>query len=112
MILIFQILFSFFYLSAIFNVFKKGREGLLGPKGTIFWFLFWSVATIVVWWPTSTNVLAKFLGIGRGADLVIYVSLATIFYLLFKLNMKLEGLARGVTKLVRQQALEETDTKK
>lgn len=104
---IFQILFSFFSLAVISGVWKKGREGLLGPKGLLFWIFFWSIALVAVWWPNSTMILASFLGIGRGADLVLYISLAVIFYLLFKLNVKIEGLGRGLTKVVRGKALEE-----
>ncbi|OGH72364.1 MAG: hypothetical protein A2921_04530 [Candidatus Magasanikbacteria bacterium RIFCSPLOWO2_01_FULL_43_20b] len=85
---------------------KRKREGLLGPKGMIFWIGFWLLAVILVLWPNSTGVVANYLGIGRGADLVFYVSLVVIFYLLFKLNVKLESLGRDVTKVVRAKSLE------
>ncbi len=111
MIVFFQIIFSLFALMAVGSVWKKSHEGLLGAKGTVFWILFWVLAATAVWWPKSTTILANTFGIGRGADLILYISLAVIFYILFKLNVKIEGLSRGVTKLVREKALREVEKK-
>jgi len=110
MLILFQILFILFSLFAIISVIKRKREGLLGPKGMIFWTVFWLVAIVFVWWPDSTTILANKFGIGRGADLVFYVSLVVIFYLLFKLNVKLESVGRDITKVVRREALNKSET--
>jgi len=40
---------------------------------------------------------------------IIYISVAVIFYLLFKLNVKLDSLNRDVTKVVRRETLEEVN---
>ena len=73
--------------------------------GTSFWVCFWLIAAIAVFLPTSITLLANYLGIGRGTDFVFYVSLITIFYILFKLHVKVEMIARDVTKVVRREAL-------
>ena len=109
MLLIFQILFSLFALFAVGGVIRKRKDGLLGPKGAIFWTIFWLVAAVAVWWPNSTTILANTFGIGRGTDLVLYISLMIIFYILFRLNVKIEGLNRGLTKMVRKGALEKKE---
>jgi len=109
MLLIFQTIFSIFALSAILAVFKKRQEGLLGPKGLFFWVWFWLLAGVAFWWPNSTTILANSLGIGRGADFVLYVAIALLFYLVFKLHVKLESVGRDVTKVVRKEALEEIE---
>ncbi|MFA4830813.1 MAG: DUF2304 family protein [Patescibacteria group bacterium] len=105
MLIIFQILFSFFGLFAIISVFQKKKENKLGPKATIFWILFWLASIVIVLWPESASKIASYLGIGRGADMIIYISVAVIFYLLFKLNVKLDSLNRDVTKVIRNKAL-------
>lgn len=105
MLIIFQILFLLFVLFAIVSVIKKKKEGLLGPKGLIFWLVFWFLAIFVVLWPDSTFVLSNYFGISRGADLVVYVSLALIFFILFRLHIKLESVGRDITKVVRDKAL-------
>lgn len=105
MIFVFQLLLVLFAIFAIFNVIRRQKEGLLGPKGGIFWVLFWLGVALVVIWPVSVQRLADHIGIGRGADLVIYISLAGIFFILFRLNIKLEGLRRDLTEVVREEAL-------
>jgi len=109
MIILFQILFILFALFVVVVVFRKRREGLLGPKGVIFWTLFWALAVVAVLWPDSTTVLANYLGIGRGTDFIVYVSLATMFFILFRLHIKVESIGRDVTKVVRKEALNNTD---
>lgn len=108
MLLIFQILFSVFALFAIINVVKRKQEGLLGSKGAIFWILFWIIVSLAVWWPNSTTLLANTFGIGRGTDFVLYIAIAVLFYLVFKLHIKLESVGRDITKVVREKAIEET----
>lgn len=109
MLLVFQILFAVFAISAVLSVLKKRKEGLLGKRGASFWSVFWLVAIVVVFIPETASVLAVKLGIGRGSDLVIYVSTALIFYLLFRLNVKVEGLARGLTKVTREDAIKNVE---
>lgn len=108
MIILFQSLFTAFALFAIVSVLKKKKEGLLGPKGVIFWVLFWVLANVFVWWQDSTVILANYLGIGRGTDLVLYVSLTIIFFILFRLHVKIESIGRDITKVVRKEALNQT----
>jgi len=107
MLIIFQILFILFALFAVVNVLKKKHEGLLGPKGAIFWLLFWLLAAVAVMLPSGITELANTFGIGRGADFVLYVAMVIIFYLLFRLNVKMESIGRDITKVVRKEAIEE-----
>ncbi len=102
---LFQIFFLIFVIVAIVVVFRRYREGFLGIKGTIFWIVFWVCAAIVVLIPNSTLVIAHRLGIGRGSDLIIYASVAIIFFLLFRFHIKMESLHRDMTKIVREIAL-------
>lgn len=111
MLILFQSLFTFFVLFAIISVANKRKSGLLGPKGTIFWVMFWLLSCVFVWWPNSTVILANYLGIGRGTDLVLYVSLAIIFFVLFRLHVKIESIGRDITRVVRKDALESDDKK-
>ncbi len=105
MLVLFQILFSLFALFAIISVYSKKRSGLLSIGGAMFWIVFWLLADVFVWWPNSTVRLANFFGIGRGSDLVLYVSLAVVFFILFRLSVKIEGLNRDITKVVREKSL-------
>ena len=107
MLIIFQILFILFALFTVFGVWKRKRDGQISARAAWFWSLFWAAAIVAVLWPESTTLLANQLGIGRGADLIIYISIAVIFYLLFRLHIKIESINRDITKVVRKEALED-----
>lgn len=108
----FQIIFVLFSLFALYSVIARKTKGELGPKGALFWLLFWIAADIAVIWPDSTSMVAEAFGIGRGSDFVLYTAVALIFYLLFKLHVKVEGLSRDLTHVVRSKALKEEDNTK
>lgn len=69
------------------------------------WFLLWAVVAVVAVVPDVTSYLARLVGVGRGADLVTYLALLLVFYLVFKLFVKLEKLEHQLTALVRSLAL-------
>lgn len=105
MIILFQIIFISFSLFAILSVWQKAKQGFLGKKGKIFWLIFWGLSVVVVIWPDSVQKIADYLGIGRGADLVVYCAIVVIFFVLFKLNIKIEGMKKDLTKIVRKDSL-------
>jgi len=67
--------------------------------------LFWILADVVVFMPNSTTVFANALGIGRGADVIIYIALAIIFFVLFRLHVKLHMIEQHITRIVRDDAI-------
>ena len=75
------------------------------------WLLIWLIAIIIIGQPKITTYLAFLVGIGRGVDLVIYVSVIVIFYLMFKLLLRIEKIEKDITKIVRTEALK-NDLKK
>jgi len=106
MLIIFQLLISIIVLIAIANVIAKKKDNTLGPKAMLFWILFWLAVVCVVIWPNSVQLIADYIGIGRGADVVVYSALVVLFFLVFKMNIKIEGLKRDLTKVVREKSLE------
>jgi hypothetical protein len=110
MIFLFQVLFIVFSFLAINLIYGKKKDGLLGTRGLFFWVLFWLAADVAVLWPSSTTIIANHLGIGRGTDLVLYLSFVLNFYLLFKLHVKVESVGRDITKVVRRETLEKVSS--
>jgi hypothetical protein len=60
---------------------------------------------VVFWQPATASYLANFLGIGRGADLIVYLSVVVIFYLLFKIFVRINKIEKEITKVVREDAI-------
>ncbi len=71
----------------------------------LLWLIFWLTAEVAVWIPDLTTKVANILGIGRGADLVFYLSITLLFYLIFRIYVKIEKIERDITKVVREDAL-------
>ena len=58
-----------------------------------------------VWAPEQTTVISKAVGVGRGADLVLYVWVVISLALMLVLYLKVVQMGRKVTQLTRAIAL-------
>ncbi|MFA6105191.1 MAG: DUF2304 family protein [Patescibacteria group bacterium] len=100
-----QALLILIFLIAISKVFMRYRSEDLSLKETVVWILFWVLAGVVVIQPNLTARVAEMLGVGRGADVVVYISLVVLFFIVFRLVIKIEKLNREITKVIREKAL-------
>ncbi len=55
--------------------------------------------------PEWSGALAQFLGVGRGVDLLFYLSHLVLFFIAFMYYLKFKDMESRVTKLVRRLAL-------
>ncbi len=104
---LFQILFSVFSAGALVATTLQAKNQGLSVRAAGFWWFVWMGAWAVVMWPDSTQQVASALGIGRGTDVVVYAAIAVIFFLLFRLHVKIETMSRQITQAVRHDALEQ-----
>lgn len=95
-------------IKAIANYNKK-RMALLS---LILWCAIWIGAVIVIFIPKVSFFFANILGIGRGADFVVYVSIIILFYLMFRIYVKIDNVEKNVTKIVRETAIKKAKKKK
>lgn len=56
-----------------------------------------------------TNTVANFLGIGRAADLYLYLSLVTVFVFIFYSLDKFKSIEKRIIKISREIALRDID---
>lgn len=104
-----QWLISLFAIFALIKAWSAYRSGTIDRRKLLYWSMFWVAVMVVIWTPQTASVLAAYLGVGRGVDLVLYCSVVLLFYLLFQASRKIDRLERSLTKLVRTIALEEDD---
>lgn len=64
------------------------------------------IGLILVWNPDLANLLARFVGVGRGADLVFYLFIAVAAFISLYLHLRIESCTRMVTDLARAIALQ------
>ncbi len=100
-----QILAILFVLFALWRVTAKYHRQELRPLEFFMWFVFWLAVGVAFLSPASLTKLANLLGIGRGADLVLYVAVVVVFYLMFRIFVRLEKMEKDITKIIRHQAI-------
>lgn len=64
-----------------------------------------ALGTWFAWRPEDLNHLAQFVGVGRGADLALYLGLSLVFLALAALYLQLRHLQGRFTQLAREMAL-------
>ncbi|HEX7498904.1 MAG TPA: DUF2304 family protein [Polyangia bacterium] len=104
-----QIVLICFAVFAVSRVMIRYRRGNMRTVDLGLWLVFWVAVIVVAWLPDTTNLLARWLGVGRGVDTAMYLSLLVIFYLLFRSFAKIEDLDRQITRIVRANALREME---
>lgn len=68
-------------------------------------FLLLGAAALAVVFPESTNDIANFVGVGRGADLILYVMGVVVLFTLLHYYTKFVELERKLTEVVRELAI-------
>lgn len=84
---------------------SRFRKRHVGVVGLIAWCALWLTVGVVALIPELTSRLADLLGIGRGADVVVYTAIVVIVAILFRVSIRLEQLDRAITKVTRELAL-------
>lgn len=92
-----------FFLSRLFWQKQKNQ---IRANEFIFWLIFWILAAgaiIILKW--IDKFVANLGFSGSGIDILIYISVVTLFYLIFKLRLKMEKTEKNITKIVRNIAI-------
>jgi hypothetical protein len=55
--------------------------------------------------PNITNLIARDLGVGRGADLIFYISILIFWFVSLKLYARIRKLEQLFTEIIRKDAL-------
>ena len=80
-------------------------RGGIRKRVASFWLAVWLSAGVALAWPHSTALVARALGIGRGADLVLYCSVFAGLVGFFYIYTRFRRLDRQITELVRRLAI-------
>ena len=68
---------------------------------------FFITATGFIFFPTTTTVLAHALGVGRGADLLLYIAILAGIHAVLMLYVRTRRLNRNITEQIRASAIRE-----
>lgn len=104
---IFQVLILAFI---VFVVFKASRRLIKKEISVLFfilWLIFWILVAIIDLFPNIIARMANFVGVGRGVDLIIYIAICVLLYVVFRYNLRINKLEKNITDIVRKVALNE-----
>lgn len=106
-----QIFLLAFVLFAFSRVLFRHRDKVISTRITIFWSIIWLAAIVGILLPKTTTSLAQVFGVGRGVDVIVYISLTLLFYLVFRIYVMIEDLKQEITRLTREIALSGSSSK-
>lgn len=102
-------LFQVFALSVVGCLFVASIIAMWRGWGTLreslTWALVWLAAAVAIIWPGVTKMIANALGIGRGADLVLYCAVVVMMVGFLMVYVRLRRIRRELTLLVRHLAI-------
>jgi len=79
----------------------------------VFWLIFWVLVGIAVVTLKWIDEFVRDLGFsGSGIEFLLYVAVVLLFYLVFKVRLRLERIEKQITKLVRSIALKDSEGKR
>jgi len=94
-----QIILLVLVLVILWRLYQRLAAGELTRREFVEWFLLWLAAGYLVIVPETSSYLAAVVGVGRGSDLVVYLAIILVFYLLFKIFLRLERSERALTTI-------------
>lgn len=68
-----------------------------------------SIAVLFIVMPDLTNRIAHYLGVGRGADLIFYISIIIFWFVILKLYARIRKLEQIITTVIRKDAMDNAD---
>ena len=82
---------------------------VMNRRAAFGWTLLWIAAAAAIARPSLTVTVARFLGIGRGADLVFYCAILGMLIALFLIYVRFKRLEREITTNVRHLAIRDAE---
>lgn len=101
-----QIIALVFILFFLIRLIQQKKNQDLKQNEFILWLSFWLTGALAIIFIKQLDKFVANLGFsGAGINFLLYLSLFTLFYLVFKLRLKIAKLDSQITKIVREITL-------
>tara|TARA_Y100000031_G_C8231951_1_gene391336 strand:- start:863 stop:1228 length:366 start_codon:yes stop_codon:yes gene_type:complete len=100
-----------FGLFALSRAYIRYREQRLTIFSFLAWCVVWLGVLVVVSFPEIIKPIATLFNLARPIDFFVYLSIVIIFYLIFRIMIRLEQIDENLTNIVRDNALKEAHEK-
>jgi len=109
--MVIQIIATIIILSIFSQLIRKILKDKASLTKIIFWVLFWGISLVIIWLPKETiDNIGSVFGVGRGIDVLVYLSIILLFYNNLRLNERIDDMNKKVTKIVREVAKKSTSS--
>lgn len=82
------------------------QKNHIGMNEFLFWLAFWVLSAVLIIFLKFIDKLVAGLGFtGSGIEILLYSSVAVLFYFIFRLRLKFEKIEKDITKIVQDIAL-------
>jgi small membrane protein len=91
----------------LLNLFVQLTKKNISVSNSLKWFVTCLAMIIIAIDPEISNRMANLFGIGRGADLIMYAAFVFVFFLIFKILLRLNKIDKQISKLVTHIAVKD-----
>ena len=99
-----QLIIVLFTLFALSRTILRYRDRVVSRNELVFWVVIWLSVIVLAVLPSVTSFFSTLFGVSNIIDIMVYLSIIVVFYLIFRLYVKIESLRQDITKLVRSLA--------
>jgi hypothetical protein len=103
-----EIVAIIFALFALSRVILRMKEKKLSVLEFLFWSVIWISLVFMAIFPDALTAIADRIGIQSGTGLVVYTAIIVLFYLIFRVYIKVDTLEQEITLLTRAVTLHHT----
>jgi small membrane protein len=97
-------------IAGVLVMFVRGQHGVrMQASKRLAFFAFLVLNAVAVLWPEGTTWVAKLVGIGRGADLLLYALIVTFVFVVINFYLRLRESEQRVTELARAVAIRDAE---
>ena len=78
--MIFQIFLIIFAVIALWKTYQQYQKDHVSLHWFWIWVLLWAAVIFVSLYPATTDMVAEFVGVERGADLIVYIAVVVLLF--------------------------------
>jgi small membrane protein len=90
----------------IWRLFKQKNQKEISQNEFSLWLIFWLIGALAIIFIKEIDKVLEQLGFsGAGINFLLYIAIIILFYLIFKLRLKIAKLDKQLTEIVRKITL-------
>lgn len=107
--MLFQIAIITFAVLMLLRTWTQQRAQKVAKQWLALWAVIWIVIIAVALAPQTADVIASVVGVGRGADLFVYIAILFLLYAEYRSLVRTKKLQEQQTELVRRIAIDRAE---